>query len=114
MSLLDRTNASVTVFPEESVVDSDGNTRTQPAAVGVVTSARVWPVTNSRPSESWDDGGFDSTSRYALRFPRSFKTVLGAQAQILWEGVRWSVIGDPISFDGSFRTRHKHYRIERS
>lgn len=115
MSLLDRTNATVTVFPEVVVADADGNTITRAASTGVVTEARVWPISyrGSGFPES-NDGGFISSTRYGVRFPRSFTTVVGAQAKVEWDGNVYSIVGDPVVFNGSPRTRHAHYVMERS
>ena len=38
MSLLHRGTETVTVFPEETFTDADGNTRTRPSFVGVVSA----------------------------------------------------------------------------
>jgi hypothetical protein len=110
VSLLDTTNEAVVVFLEETTTDSDGNTITRPAETGIPTRARIQPI--DTPTEK-QDGGFQTTSRCGLRFSRSWPHVLGAQSQIEWNGKRWSVIGDPIRHNGSARTRHVHYVIER-
>jgi len=109
VSLLDTANETVTVFLEEVTTDDDGNRITRPAAEGIETRARIQPI--GTPTET-QEGGFNTTSRYGLRFPRSFPHVLGSQSQIEWNGRRWSVIGNPIRHNGSARTRHVHYVIE--
>lgn len=110
MSLLDTANETVTVYPEEVTTDRDGNTVTRPSATGIETRARVWPL--GTPTED-QDGGFNTRSRYGLRFPRSFPVALGAQSQIEWNGKRYAVIGDPVVHNGSARTRHIQYQMER-
>lgn len=116
MSLLDKANEEVVVFPEEVITDSDGNTITRPSATGIPTRARIWPQnqsgTSARRAEQ-NDGGFFTEQYYGLRFPRSFPHVLGAQSQIEWNGKRWAVFGDPVLYNGSARTRHMHYQIVR-
>ena len=52
MSLIDRGTEVVTVFPEETVTDADGNTMTRPSAVGVVARAVVQPMTSTTRSVS--------------------------------------------------------------
>lgn len=118
MSLLDRSNETVTVFAEEVTTDSDGNTMTQASETGIETRAWISPLpqsgTSARRAEQDNGGGFFTEQVYRLRFPRSWTTVLGAQSQIEWNGKRWSVFGNPISHNGSARTRHSHYTIIRA
>lgn len=113
MSLLDSTNEDVVVYPEEVTTDSDGNTITRPSQTGIPARARIQPLGLQSDSSEKQDGGFLTVSRYGLRFPRSFSTVLGAQSQIEWQGKRWSVVGDPVRHNGSARTRHLQYVIKR-
>ena len=60
MSLLDRGNKDVILYPEEVVKDRDGNTRTRPSKVGI--PLRVWlaPVgasgTSARRAEQDNEG----------------------------------------------------------
>ncbi|RAV17188.1 hypothetical protein DQP55_04175 [Mycolicibacterium sp. GF69] len=110
MSLLDTANEEVVVYLEETTTDADGNTITKPSATCIETRARIQPV--GTPTEE-QDSGYQTASRYRLRFPRSWPHVLGAQSQIEWNGKRWSMIGDLIRHNGSARTRHVHYVIER-
>ena len=115
MRLLDATNEDVTVFPEETFTDGDGNVLTRASASGVPTRAYVWPISyrgGGFPEEQ--DGGFISYTRLGLRFPRSFSYVLGAQAKVEWNGQTYSVVGDPVVHNGSSRTRHAHYIMERA
>lgn len=117
MSLLDRSNETVTVFPEEVTTDADGNTITRASATGIETRAWIAPQaqsgTSARRAET-QETGFFTEQVYSLRFPRSWTLALGAQSQIEWNGVRWSVFGNPVSHNGSARTRHCHYTIVRS
>jgi len=117
MSLLDSTNEDVIVYPEEMVIDRDGNKMTRPSATGIPARARIWPQSQSGTSalrvEKNDGRGFHTEQYYSLRFARNFGHVLGAQSQIEWQGKRWSVFGDPVRYNGSARTRHFQYTIAR-
>lgn len=115
VSLLDGTNESVLVYLETWNVDTDGNTITKPSVTGIEIRAWISPISYRGGGfpESLD-GGFISSTRYGLRFPRSFTEVLGAQSQVEWNGNRYSVVGDPVVNNGSPRTRHVHYTIERA
>jgi hypothetical protein len=96
VSLLDTANEVVTVFLEVVTTDDDGNTATRPSVMGIETPARIQPLGYQSDSSETQDGGFNTSSRYGLRFPRSWPHVLGAQSAIEWSGKRWSVVGDPI------------------
>lgn len=109
MSLLNRGTDDVIVFPEEMIEDKWGNKQTQASTVGVPAKAVIQPV--GRPTEGQDEGFFTS-SRCRLRLV-NFPQELGAQAQIEWNGERWSVDGEPMRFNGSRRTRHVDYMIVR-
>jgi hypothetical protein len=116
MSLLDKANQHVIVYPEEVVTDADGNIQTRPSAKGFCAKARVQPIgasgTSARRQEQ-DNEGFESEKWYSVRFPRGFCHVLGAQAQIEWNGVRWAVHGDAMYYTGSPATSHVTYTIRR-
>lgn len=116
MSLLDKGNEQIVVFPEEVVVDVDGNTRTRPAKVGIPVCARIQPVgqsgTSARRAEQ-DNEGFETEKIYSLRLPRSIQCRMGAQAQIEWRGQRWAVHGDVTVYNSSPRTAHHTYTIRR-
>jgi hypothetical protein len=111
VSLLDTASEDVVVYLEEVTTDALGNTRTRPSATGVPTKARIQPM-DEESTESWD-GGYLTSSRYGLRFPRSWPHVLGAQSQVEWRGKRWAIEGDPIVHNGSPRTRHIQYQMVR-
>jgi hypothetical protein len=107
------------VFPEEVVVDRDGNDRTRPAKVGIPAVARFQlqgqSGTSSRRQEQ-DNEGYESEKVYSIRFPRSFTEqhgILGAQSQIEWLGVRWALFGDVGRRNGSRRTARVLYTIKR-
>ena len=107
MSLLDSSNEWVHVHPEKEVPDADGNTVLRADLDStLLTRARIWPLSSTEKDDQ-------TTQRFGLRFPRSFLHVIGAQAQIVWNDKRYSVVGDPITYNGSPRTRHLQYVIER-
>lgn len=113
MSLLDTGTEDVIVFPEEMVVDGDGNKITRPSATGTPARARIQPI--GTPTET-AEGGFNTISRYSLRFPHSFTKehgILGAQSQIEWNGKRYSIVGDAMIYNGSRRTAHVDYVMTR-
>lgn len=118
MSLLDRgpVYQPCTVYPEEVVIDSDGNTRTRASATGIPAVARFQiqgqSGTSSRRREQ-DNEGFESEKVYRIRFPRSFPHDLGAQSQIEWRGKRWALAGDEDLYTSSPRTAHGVYTIKR-
>lgn len=119
MSLLDKGNIDVIVYPEELVADSDGNKRTRPSKVGVPARARVDILgqsgTSSRRQEQ-DNEGYESEKVYSLRFTRKSERELGrlgAQSCIEWEGRKWAVFGDENVYNRSRRTSHRTYTIKR-
>lgn len=119
MSLLDYAFEDVVVYPEEVVIDADGNTKTQPSKTGIPAKASLHiqgqSGTSARRAEQ-DNEGFESEQVYKLRFPRSFTEqhgLLGMQSQIEWQGKRWAVFGDPRVYTSSKRTAHVSYTIKR-
>ena len=117
MGLLDRGNQLVTVYPEETVFDADGNLITRASSTGVVVKAVVQPVaasgTSGRRAEQ-DNEGFESEANYRLRISRRENVTLGAQSKILWDGKVFSVVGDATQYDGSRETRHRDYSLRRN
>jgi len=117
MSLLDTGRETVIIFQEIETTDSDGNTITKAGPVGVETIAAVQLAaqsgTSARRAEQ-DNEGFESEQVYRLRLPRSFPFLIGAQAQVEWLGVRWSIIGKPRRYNGSNNTAHTDYIIRRN
>lgn len=110
MSLLHRGTETVKVFQEVQTpdTDSDGNKITRPALVGTLVRAVVQPIKAIEDN----DGGFNIETRYRLRLI-NYPNVLGAQSQIEWRGKRYSVVGEGLIYNGSPRTRHVDYVIER-
>lgn len=118
MSLLDRGNKDVILYPEEVVKDRDGNTRTRPSKVGI--PLRVWlaPVgasgTSARRAEQ-DNEGYETEKQRRMRIPRKYEHIpIGAQSQVEIDGQIWSVFGDVTEYLGSPRTRHIEYTLRRA
>ena len=108
MSLIDRGTEVVTLFPEETVTDSDGNTMTRPSAVGMVARAVVQPMTSTEDASV----GLETTSKNRLCLV-GYPGVLGAQSQVDWQGKRYTIDGEPKVYNGSRRTAHIDYLIVR-
>lgn len=117
MSLLDVGREVVVIYQEIETTDADGNTITKAGPTGVETIATVQLLaqsgTSSRRAEQ-DNEGFESEQVYRLRLPRSWTVEIGAQSQVEWLGVRWSILGKPRRYNGSNRTAHTDYIIRRT
>ncbi|SDZ12053.1 hypothetical protein SAMN05216215_104742 [Saccharopolyspora shandongensis] len=116
MSLLDKYNAVVTVHPEETWEDEDGNIMTRPSPVGIETPAMVQLAaqsgTSSRNAENFDMG-YNTEEIYRLRLPKDFQE-LGPSSVIEWEGRRHNIFGRPQRFQGSKRTTRIEYLMRRN
>lgn len=125
MSRLDAWNEYVTIYPEVTATSSDGNPMTQVSDTGIPAKAMIQVQaasgTSARRAEQ-DNEGFETEENYRLRLPR-FEvsrlallgvTELGPQAQVEWDGYRWSVVGFPNRFNGSSRTARHEYTIRRA
>lgn len=116
MSLLRSGTEVVTVFPEETVTDSDGNRFTRAGTVGIIVKASVQPVGTGLQDRENADGGFHTTSRYRLRLAGGYGIgggVLGSQAQVEWRGKRYAIEGDAQVRTGSVRTAHAIFTMVR-
>lgn len=121
MSLIDRSGRyTVTVYPEEMVIDRDGNKHTRASSTGITTTATVHPQgfsgTAARRAEM-DREGHISEQIAVLYFPRGDTSVehpLGPQSEIEWQGQRWQIFGHGKQFNGSSRTAHITYQIKRT
>lgn len=112
MSLLNRGTEVVTVYPEVTVTDSDGNAFTRAGPVGIVVRASVQPLTSAEDA----DGGFNTRTRYRLRLAGGWPAgagILGAQSRVEWRGKRYSIDGDALLHTGSPRTAHAVYTMVR-
>lgn len=120
MSLLDKGNSDIIVFPEEVVIDRDGNTRTRASSTGVAAKAWLNPQgqsgTAARRAEQ-DKEGFETETVLRMRLSRQDEIKLGelgAQSKIEFQGEAYSVFGDPKRFYGSPRVAHNEYILRRA
>lgn len=118
MSLLDKYNAEIDLYPEEVVTDVDGNIRTRASKTPI--PLKVWlsilnqSGTAARRAEQ-DNEGFETEQVMRMRLRRKDEYIkIGAQSKIVWEGNTWSLFGDKIPYMGSPRTKHLTYTIRRS
>jgi hypothetical protein len=116
VSLLDKYNENIVVYPEEVVIDADGNTQTRASKTGVPAVARIQPIgasgTSARRAEQ-DNEGFETEKFYSLRLPRRYACHMGAQAQVDWRGKRFVVHGDATIYCSSPATAHVTYMLRR-
>lgn len=120
VTLLDKAQQPVTVYPEETFIDDDGNTILRAAAVGYETHAEIQAArqsgTSARRAEQ-DNEGYETEQLYRVRFSRKHdreKPMLGPAAELEWRGERWHFVGQPTLYLGSSRTRHIDYQIKRN
>lgn len=118
MSLLDRGRETVILYNEETYTDPDGNLSRRASATPVtIPNCAVQLLaqsgTSARRAEQ-DNEGFESEEAYRLRPPRSFTTIIGAQAKVVWRGLTWSVVGKDRRYNGSDKTYHIDYQIRRN
>lgn len=99
MSLLDTGNETVLVWPQVETTDPDGNPVRVPADAPVTVRGRVQPVSSADVIAA----GQQTSTRY--RFS-SRTAPLGAWARVHWDGRDWDVDGEPLTSNGSRRTRH--------
>lgn len=119
MSLLDKGNTEVIVYPEIAVKSPDGNTKTKPSTTGIVAKVRLdvqgQSGTSSRRQEQ-DNEGYESERVYSIRFTRKFHDEhgpFGPQSRIEWNGQKWALFGYENLYNRSRRTRHSTYTIKR-
>lgn len=119
MSLLDKGNQTVTVYPDEEYIDEDGNTMLRASLTGYEASAVVQPArqsgTSARRAEQATEGYF-TEEVYRLRFTRAHdrdNPQLGLAAEVVWNDERWHVIGWATEYTGSRKTAHIDYQIKR-
>lgn len=120
MSLLDKAQQDVIVYPQEDFLDEDGNVLYRPALVGYPARAEVQPArqsgTSARRAEQ-DNEGYESEENYRLRFDREHDrthAMLRQGAQIKWNDKVWSIVGEPTVYMGSRRTAHIDYMMRRT
>lgn len=112
MSLLNRGNEVVTVYPEEVTTSDDGNVKVRPSSVGIMARAVVQFI---HTADDLRDGlAADNTvSRYRLRLVNWQGGLLGSKSQIEWQGNRYALDGEPHQYRGSARTAHTDYTMVR-
>ncbi|WP_305093565.1 hypothetical protein [Prescottella sp. R16] len=108
MSLLNRGTETVKVFPEEVVIDEDGNKLTRPSKVGVLVKAVVQPINLMAANFESQNIGFETTTKYKLRLV-GYPGLLDAQSAVEWRGKRYVIDGEPSIFNGSPRTARAEY-----
>lgn len=109
-----RENHTVVVFPEEQTTDTDGNPVTRPSTVGIPARAVVQPLGTTTDDQD-ATGAVTGPTRYRLRLADSWSWPrLGRQSAVEWDGHRYSVIGDPLVYNGSRKTRRVEYTIGRA
>lgn len=118
MSLLDQWNYEVEIFPEEMVLDRDGNKRTRASDVGVPRKVWIAPLNQSgtaaRRGEQ-DKEGYETEKVVKMRLRRSDPILeIGAQSKVLWDGQMWSVFGDPARYKATPRTSYQAYTLRRA
>ncbi|MEV3961127.1 hypothetical protein AB0M34_09555 [Nocardia sp. NPDC050193] len=113
MSLLNRANTTVIVHEEIVTTDIDGNTRTKPNPVGTPCRGVIQPVGNQLVANEQQVIGFQTDDKLRLRLVGWDKPELGAQSQVVWQGRRYSMDGEPTRYLGGVRTRHTDYYLRR-
>lgn len=118
MSLLDRGNADVLLYPEEVTEDMDGNIRTQASDTPIPIRAYLWVMnqsgTASRRAEQ-DNEGFAIEKVLSMRpVRRDQHHEIGAQAKIQWGDEMYSVFGEVSRHNMSPSTTHYVYTLRRS
>jgi hypothetical protein len=119
MSLLDVGRETVTVYHDEVFTSPDGNIMHRPSTtdVDVIDNCAVQVAaqsgTSARRAEQ-DEEGYNTEEVYRFRPPRSYTRRIGFNAQALWRGKRWAIIGMPKEFNGSDNTFHTDYTLRRT
>lgn len=117
MSLLDQGRETVVIYQEIVTTDADGNVVTKAGPVGVSTIACIQEAaqsgTSARRSEQ-DEEGYTTEKVLRMRLPRSFPFIIGAQAQVEWNGIKYAVMGDAKKYNGSDVTAHVDYTLRRT
>lgn len=110
MSLLRTGTETVTVYPETTSTDSDGNEVTRAGSVGIVVKASVQPISAAEDDDT-------TTTRYRLRLAGGFPAgagILGSRAAVEWRGKRYAIEGEAQLHTGSRRTAHATYTMVRT
>ena len=103
MSILDKGNCWVDVYPEVATRDRDGNTFTHPAN----KPKRLWVM--------WQAHGESGTAARRMGVRREDAGVkIGPQCYLMKVGERGEVFGYPTEYRMSRRTGHFDYTVRRS
>ena len=117
MSLLDRWNQIVLVYPEEFSISRDGNKMVKASTAGIEKRVMIQAMpqsgTSARRAEQ-DNEGYETEQNYRMRFVRGDEVELGPASRIQWRGQFWSVNGFPIEYNSGRRTAHTDYVIRRN
>lgn len=120
MSLLDKGNTIITVYPQEEVLDEDDNQLLRASLTGYEAVAVIQPArqsgTSARRAEQANEG-YETEEVYRLRFTREHDRThprLGLASEIEWDGERWHIVGVATRYFGSRKTAHIDYQIKRS
>jgi hypothetical protein len=118
VSLLDKGRETITLYNEETYIDADGNPSRRAGSTPVTVTNCVVQLmaqsgTSARRTED-NNEAFDSEQVYRLRPPRSFTTIIGMHAKVVWQGVEWAVFGKARRYNGSDRTAHVDYILRRN
>ena len=97
--MLDQGPEEVIVYPQVTVTDPDGNPLRVPSTEPVTVRAWVHPVT----SDDALAAGQQTHTQYRLV---ARDAPLGAWARVRWGGRDWDLVGEPLRYGGSPRTRH--------
>ena len=120
MSLLDKGNITITVYPDQITTDEDGNELRRASTIGYEAQAVIQPArqsgTSARRAEQGTEG-YLTEEVYRLRFTRGHdrtRPPLGLASEINWDGQRWHIIGWVTRYSGSRKTAHLDYQIKRN
>jgi len=120
MSLLDKGNITITVYPQEETTDADGNQLLRASTTGYEAQAVVQPArqsgTSARRAEQGNEG-YETEEVYRVRFTRAHDREhdpLGMASEIEWNGERWHIVGWATEYSGSFKTAHIDYQMKRT
>lgn len=108
MSLLDRSNATVLVYPQVLSNDTFGNPTWTPATVPVAVEAMVWPVATAEASLL---GSERPGEVYRVRPKRGQSVPVGPWATVEWDGRTWDVHGESVRLRRGTATRRTTFTI---
>lgn len=103
MSLLDRGNQLVEVFPEIVAADEYGNEIRRPGDPDTDTPVVITAMVSPSTAEEDATLGFQVGTTYRV-LSRDFPG--GANAVVRWDGRLWDVQGEPKRYTSSPRTAH--------